>query len=194
MAEPAFQRLDALLSAVEPVLVPLMDRPYVFFGYSMGARIALELARHLRARGMPLPRGMILAAVAAPQARTHVPLHPLSDAELRQKLERYEGTPAEVLQNLELMELLLPLMRADFAIADTPALDAPPLPCPFAVWGGTEDAYVSPAGLERWREETTGAFHVRLFPGGHFFLRSAREQVLQALREQLGSWTNPADS
>jgi surfactin synthase thioesterase subunit len=192
MAEPAFQRLDALLEAVAPVLMPLMDRPYVFFGYSMGARIALELARHLHARGLPLPRGMILAAHEAPRARSRAPLHALPDAELLRSLERYEGTPAEVLQNRELMELLLPLMRADFAIAETPAFDAPALPCPFAVWGGTEDPYVSASSLERWREETAGDFHVRRFPGGHFFLRTAREPVLQALREQLDSWMRPA--
>lgn len=188
MAEPAFQSLSALLDAMEPVLVPLMDRPYAFFGYSMGARIALELARRLRMRGHPLPKGMILAALEAPRARTRAPIHSLPDAELLQALRRYEGTPTEVLENRELVELLLPLMRADFAIAETPAFDAPPLPCPVAVWGGVEDPHVSPSELEHWREETTGGFQVRLFPGSHFFMRSAREQVLQALREQLDLW------
>lgn len=193
LAEPAFPSLSTLLDAMEPVLVPLMDRPYVLLGYSMGARIALELARRLRMRGLPLPRGMILAALEAPRARTRGPIHSLPDAELLQALRRYEGTPTEVLENRELMELLLPLLRADFAIAETPALDAPPLPCPFAVWGGTEDPHISPSSLEHWREETTGGCHVRIFPGGHFFLRSAREQVLQALREQLDVWVRPGD-
>ena len=193
LSEPAFQSLPALLDAMEPVLVPLMNRPYVFLGYSMGARIALELARRLRMRGLPLPRGMILAAFEAPRARRRAPLHSLSDAELLQALGRYEGTPTEVLENRELMELLLPLMRADFAISEAPAFDAPALPCPFAVWGGVEDPHVSPSDLEPWREETTGGFDVRLFPGGHFFLRSAREQVLQTLREQLDSWVRPGD-
>jgi medium-chain acyl-[acyl-carrier-protein] hydrolase len=193
LAEPAFQSLSAMLDALEPVLVPLMDRPYVFLGYSMGARVALELARRLRMRGLPLPRGMILAALEAPRVRTLAPIHSLPEAELLQALRRYEGTPTEVLENRELMQLLLPLIRADFAISETPAFDAPPLPCSFAVWGGAEDTHVSPSDLELWREETTGGVHVRLFPGGHFFLRTAREQVLQALREQLDSWARPGD-
>jgi medium-chain acyl-[acyl-carrier-protein] hydrolase len=185
LSEPPFSQLTALLEALEPAMLPLLDRPFAFFGYSMGTRIALALAQRWQARQAPQPRVLIAAAASAPHLpRSTPPLHELDDAGLREALRRYEGTPAEVLEHRELMELLLPLLRADFTIAGT-LLPPEPLRCPISAWGGLEDANVPLEGLERWRELTQAEFRLRRFPGGHFFLRDAGELLLVALREEL---------
>jgi surfactin synthase thioesterase subunit len=184
--EPALREMPALLDALEPQLAPLLDKPFVFFGYSMGTRIALALAQRWQARGAPLPLGMVMAAANAPHR--HRPSRgELDDAGFIQLLRSYEGTPAMVFEHRELLEMVLPTLRADFAIADTvtPAL---PVACPLSAWAGEEDPYVPAGDLEHWRELTTGEFRTRVFPGRHFFLRTAREPLLAALREELVRW------
>jgi medium-chain acyl-[acyl-carrier-protein] hydrolase len=61
--------------------------------------------------------------------------------------------------------------------------------CPLSCFGGQDDPHVSLADLEAWRDETTAATRVRTFPGGHFFVESARPDVLRALGEDLAPWT-----
>ena len=184
--EPAIRTLSAMVDALEPVLSPLLDKPFVFFGYSMGTRIALALAQRWQARGAPLPRGMVLAAAGSP----HLPRSSrgeLDDESFIQLLRGYEGTPAEVFAHRELLEMVLPTLRADFAVADT-QLPAVPVSCPISTWAGVEDPYVSAQSLESWKELTTSEFRLRHFPGKHFFLRTAREPLLQALREEIVRW------
>ncbi len=184
--EPPMRQLSTLVDALEPVLAPLLDKPFVFFGYSMGTRIALALAQRWQAQGAPLPLGMVMAAASAP----HTPRPSradLDDARFIELLRSYEGTPSEVFAHRELLDMVLPTLRADFSLADA---RLPPLPvrCPLSAWAGLTDAHVTPEGLEQWRELTTGDFQVRHFPGGHFFLRNAREALLGALREELVRW------
>ncbi|HSP80352.1 MAG TPA: thioesterase domain-containing protein, partial [Myxococcaceae bacterium] len=184
--EPAIRQLPAMLDALEPALAPLLDKPFVFFGYSMGTRIALALTQRWQARGAPLPLGLVLAAAGAP----HLPRtsrEDLDDARFIELLRSYEGTPAEVFAHRELLEMVLPTLRADFAIADG-VLPAEPVRCPLSAWSGTEDPHVTPETLERWRELTTGEVRTRIFPGRHFFLRTARDSLLAALSEELTGW------
>ncbi|EPX56040.1 microcystin synthetase associated thioesterase [Cystobacter fuscus DSM 2262] len=184
--EKPFQQLPPLLDALEEALAPLLDKPFVFFGYSMGTRIALGLAQRWQARGAPLPLGMVMAAAGAPH-RSRESRGALSDAEFIELLRKYEGTPAEIFAHKELLDMVLPTLRADFAIADA-VMPALPVRCPISVYGGLEDPYVTLSMLEPWSELTTGEFRTRSFPGKHFFLRTAREPLLNALREELVRW------
>lgn len=185
LSEPPLRDIPAVLQALEPALAPLLDRPLVLFGYSLGARLAFELARQLQARGSPLLRGLVVAAAEAPRVRNPRGMGMKDDAAFLAELQRYGGTPAEVLQHRELMEMLLPTLRADFSLVEAPYTPGEPLRCPLCVWAGTEDDTVSRPALEQWREEAAGEYRRRDFPGGHFFLRSAREPVLTALHEEL---------
>jgi surfactin synthase thioesterase subunit len=88
------------------------------------------------------------------------------------------------------MEMVLPILRADFALAET-ALPARPVDCPLAVWSSPDDPHATREEVERWSELTTGEVRRREFPGNHFFLRTARTQVLRALSEELVRWSPP---
>ncbi|XXF81087.1 alpha/beta fold hydrolase [Myxococcaceae bacterium GXIMD 01537] len=192
LMEPAFTELPAAVDALLPVMRPLLDLPFAFLGYSMGTRFALELTRRLQRQGGPLPRGIVMAAAVPPRAHTAAPLHTLDEASFIQALRRYGGTPEQVLAHQELRELVIPSLRADFAMAWwKPAPDAEPLTCPLVVWSGTEDAHVASASVERWREETTGEIRFRQFPGGHFFLRTAKDELLAELSQELQRWLPP---
>jgi medium-chain acyl-[acyl-carrier-protein] hydrolase len=113
--------------------------------------------------------------------------HTLSDAALAREIGRLGGTPPGVLQNPELLALVLPILRADFEALETHrhVADAP-LDLPIRVFGGTEDAGTPRAELEAWRAQSTRPVTVKTFPGGHFFLDSARERVLAEVLAVLG--------
>lgn len=185
--EPAFTRLGPLVEALVEALSPHLDRPFALFGHSLGALVAFELARRLRREGLFEPSQLIVSGSRAPQLpRTEPDVHRLSDAAFRAELRRLDGTPVELLENDELMDLLLPSLRADFALFETYAYTAgSPLSCPISALGGRDDPTVEHAELEAWRAQTTGRFRLRIFPGNHFFVRSGRALVLEELRHTL---------
>lgn len=183
LLEPPFRRLPDLIQALAGAVGPLLTRPAVFYGHSMGALLAFELARELRRRSMQLPVQLIVSGRQAPQTPEHKsPVSHLPDADLIAQIRRYNGTPPAVLENRELMELVLPALRADFAVCEsyryTPE---PPLPCGIAAWGGWEDSEVSPEEIAAWEVQTSSSFSYRMFPGDHFFIQSQRDLVLRAM-------------
>ncbi len=186
--EPAYEDIDMLVDALAEEVIPLLDRPFVFFGHSMGAYVALLLARHLRQAGMPQPSRLIVSARRAPSLpETEPPLHPLGDdafvAEIRR---RYGGIPDEIMQHPDLLRLLLPCLRADVSALERHICRAEPaLACPILALGGASDPGVPISALDPWRLETNAQFSLRVFPGGHFFLQTARPQLLQTVNDAL---------
>jgi medium-chain acyl-[acyl-carrier-protein] hydrolase len=181
-AEPPWRRIDQLADAIAEDLLPVFkEKPFVFFGYSMGASLAFEVAGRLSRRHKIEPQALLIAARRAPQIPLNdPPTHHLPEAEFVEELKRLKGTPAEVIEHRELMELMLPLLRADFEAVETyEYLPSAPLQCPFFVMGGTEDTDVPREFLEAWRTHTLSMCPVTMFPGDHFFLQSQAEMVLK---------------
>lgn len=185
--ETALTRADALVEQLADELAPYMDAPFAFFGHSMGAMVAFELARGLRARGGPVPEHLLVGGRRAPQrASDKRALHSLPEEEFREELRNLDGTPEEILEHPELMELFAPILRADFELCETYAFrQDQPLDIPFSAFGGLEDPDVSREDLMAWKEHTRGPFKLRMFPGGHFFLNAARQQLVHAVSEDL---------
>jgi medium-chain acyl-[acyl-carrier-protein] hydrolase len=184
--EPAFTRLAPLLLALSESLRQEMDRPFAFFGHSMGGLIAFELARQLRREGGPLPVHLFISAKCCPERSDDFYTGQISDDQLIEILRRYEGTPREALEDAELMQLLLPVIRADMELCNSYIYDpAPPLPCPITALGGLQDQVSSRACLEGWRNFTTSRFSLRMFPAGHFFLQAWERAVLEAISREL---------
>ena len=181
--EPPLRDLDSVLRHLMSAIEPLLDRPFVFFGHSMGALIAYELTQLLRSLGRPMPAHLFLSGRRAPS----IPIgrrafHDLPDDELIQEIRKLNGTSEGVLQNDELMALVLPTLRADFAIHDTynyqeqAALDVP-----FTVFGGLDDIATTTDNLSAWGSLTTRGARLSLFRGGHFFIDELRDEVLAAI-------------
>ena len=187
IAETPFDSMAPLVEALSQSVGPHLERPFVFFGHSMGAVIAFELARSLRRTGRPLPLYLLVSGARAPQFRRgHVPPPPPSDTELLDQLRHLDGTPREVLGNDELMRMMLPAMRADTTLyRNYIYVEEPPLACPIRAYGGSDDPNISRAQLEAWAAETTADFKLRMFPGGHFYLNSNQAEFLAALAEDL---------
>ncbi len=187
LREALFVSAEPLLDALAENLQPALDRPYAFFGHSMGAILAFELSLRLRDRGLGGPEALILSGRRSPHSpETDRPIHDLPGEEFRSELRKLNGTPEEVLAHPELMELLEPVLRADFAVCETyehPSSE--PLTCPMTILGGIDDSKTPLDVLEGWRRYTQGTFRLKRFPGDHFFLNGpSRSQVLQAIAEE----------
>jgi len=187
LREPSFTHITPLIQALTPALRPYLNLPFAFFGHSMGTLIAFELSRQLRREAALGPVHLFISSHRAPQIPDpDPPIHQLPEAEFVEKLRELNGTPEEVLQHADLMQLLIPVLRADFSVCDTyPYTNEAPLDCPFSVFGGLQDKEISRDDLLAWREQTRGACTLRMFPGDHFFLHQAQPLLLKAIHQDL---------
>ncbi len=189
LREPPFETWPDLLDGLAAALGPRLEEPWALYGHSLGGLIAFEFARRMAFEGYPPPAAFFVGGCRPPEhpRRRDRPLHALPDADFIAELKRLGGTPDAVFDSAELRAIVLPALRADFKLLDG-YRDAggPPLDCPVFAFAGAGDAEAPAAELVGWARRTTGAFRTREFPGGHFFLRPARAEVLAALRGALG--------
>lgn len=184
MAEPLEVTLPALLERIALDVRPEPSQPFAVFGHSLGAILAFELAARLEAHGLT-PSLVFASGTGSPTTRDRERFAALvTDAELRAELLRLDGTPQHVLADPELMELTLPVLRADFQVAASySATPGRTLRAPLVALGGTSDPTTSSAAIAAWREQTRGDFAMHLLPGGHFFIH-AEESTLFTLLER----------
>jgi medium-chain acyl-[acyl-carrier-protein] hydrolase len=187
LQEVPFKRLAPLVQALAQALVPLLDKPFAFFGHSLGALVGFELARQLRRRSGVQPVRLLVSADRAPQLPArHRPIHALPEDEFLAELRRLNGTPGQLLDDMELMQIMLPVLRADFAAYQTYAYaPEPPLDCAISCFGGMQDQRVSRGELEAWRDQTRVPVSLQMFHGDHFFLNTARSLLLPVLAHEL---------
>jgi medium-chain acyl-[acyl-carrier-protein] hydrolase len=192
--EPLRTSVADVVQELVDALRPWLDRPFAFFGHSMGALLAFEVARALRRQNGPLPNRLCVSAAPAPDGfRRQLALARLSDDQLKEKLRALNGTPGAVLQEDELMGFMLPILRADLSLIDSHEYrEEPPFAFPISAFGGIADREVRVEKLEGWRRQTTQAFSLRLFPGDHFFVHQRPERVLPAIVEAVRG-TSPPD-
>jgi surfactin synthase thioesterase subunit/glycosyltransferase involved in cell wall biosynthesis len=186
-AEAPFDRMTPLVEALAAAIEPYLDRPFAFFGHSMGAAVAFELARKLRRLGLPQPCLLVASAARAPQFRRgYIPPPAPSEAQFLAELRRLDGLPAEALDNPALLAGILPALTADAALyRGYVYADDAPLGFAIRAYGGSDDPNVRSEHLEGWASQTNASFGVRLFPGGHFFPHASQEAVLDALTQDL---------
>ncbi len=186
-AEPPLSSMEEAVAALLEAIQPHLDRPFAFFGHSMGAVIAFELARKLKAHGLPIPRLLVVSAARAPVFRIgYQPPPDPTPKQFIEELKRLEGIPPGVLNDPRLLEIALPALEADARlyrryVHQPGAL----LDVPVCAYHGASDPNISDDHMARWAEMTTGEFTRRVFPGGHLYLDGSRDAVIAALREDL---------
>lgn len=185
LREPPLRKMTLAVELVGKEIVSLLDRPYAFFGHSMGAILAFEVARLLRRGGQRRPSHLFVSGHKAPQIPKTEFTYNLPDAEFIEELQRLNGTPAEVLEHPDMMRMMLPLLRADFESIQTYVYThEPPLDCPITALGGLLDPDINRETLEPWCEQTTAAFNLQMFPGDHFFLHQDQARVLRIIAQE----------
>lgn len=192
MMEEPFTEFSQLIPELTDGIFPYLDKPFAFFGHSMGSIVSFEVAHLLHQKYGLIPVHLFVSGRGAP----HIPIkskqiHKLPEAAFIEELRHFNGTPEAVLENTELMELLLPTLRADFTLVEnyfhTPKHT---LGCAISAFGGLQDSKVSRANLEAWQQQTTTDFSIQMFPGDHFFLHSAEQLLLKSLSRKLYQLTS----
>ena len=183
LAEDAFTRIQALVRAAGEALLPYLDRPFVFYGHSLGALVSFELTRILGEQHGITPLHLFVSGHDAPHlASGRRPIYGLPDAAFVDELKRINGTPPEVFAHQDLMDLMLPILRADFEAAETYVYrSSRPVRCPISALGGLEDDFVSAERLKAWGSHTIGGFALHMFPGGHFYLNAHRRLLIEII-------------
>lgn len=192
LTEAPYTNVHTLVQELAQGMFPFLDKPFAFFGHSMGATISFELARYLRREHHMMPRHLFISGRRAPHiSATHAHTYNLADDAFLVALCDLKGTPREALEQPELMELLMPLLRADFELSETYTyLDGPLLDCPMSIYGGREDDEVLREHLEAWGELTTSGASLHMFPGDHFFVNTAQTALLRTLSKELEHLTH----
>lgn len=187
LCDEPYDQMEPLVQDLTQALQIYNDKPLVFFGHSLGAKIAYEVCCALREKKLPLPVNLVASASAAPfHARRRTPIHHLPSAEFIAALGKLNGTPAAALSNPELMELYLPALRADFKVVETYInTSREVLNTRLTLMGGVLDETVSPAELADWNKLFTETTAIRWFQGDHFFINSKSFAVLQHVNKVL---------
>lgn len=186
LGETPLNRLTDLVREISLALLAAHDRPFAFFGHSMGALLAFETARSLRREGRGGPVHLFVSGHEAPDLpEDDEPRHLLPDDALMAHLYDLGGTPAEVLAERELMELLLPTIRADYAVCETRVhREEPPLATPLTVLAGRLDD-IAQEELDAWWRHSEHPAGLHWFDGGHFYTQEHPREVCAVIAETL---------
>jgi surfactin synthase thioesterase subunit len=173
IADPLAGRMEELAAPIAEAVAPLLDRPVVFFGHSMGASVAYEVALRLADAGRGLARLMV-SGRAAPHRLDPAGRGLREDGELIADVRRRGGPLAQALDEPDLLELILPSIRADYRLLDdyAPRAVLRPLDTEVTAYYGVDDPDVLPESVLAWREVSPERFRARGFHGGHFYLVS----------------------
>ena len=157
------------------------DLPCAFFGHSVGALIAYEVAELLEHEGTGV-RCLFVSAARAPHIVDLKRSHLLSDADFLAELRSIKGTPEELLGNPEVMQLLLPVIKSDFKAVQNYRCRPARLRCPIYAFSGRNDLEVSEQEIDGWRSYTAGAFGATVLDGDHFFIHTQHQQIAATIR------------
>lgn len=192
MEEPALDDLGEVTDAVIEAMDPFTDLPYALYGHSMGSLLAYELARRQWREARPGPVHLFIGARRAPHLISRAPaIHEEPAERVRSFLKTLRVVPDEVLDHDELMELLLPTLRADLKLDVTYAYEpGSAVACPIDAFGGIEDHYVLKGELAAWSMHTGSAFSLQMIPGDHFFLDDPRKRLplIDTIRRELAAF------
>ena len=184
--EPNIDNIPDLADAIFPALRPLADRPLAFFGHSMGAILAYEVALRLEKDGAPPLIRLFASGRRAPSRYRDETVHKRDDAGIIAELRGLSGTNADLLGDPEMLAMILPAIKSDYKAIET-YQDVPgrTLSCPILAMIGDSDPKVSAEEAKAWSEHTTGPFETRTLPGGHFYLVDQAPQLIKLISDDL---------
>lgn len=193
--EPAVDNVPELADQIFSALRHQDDRPLALFGHSMGAILGYEVALRIQDAGLPSPTHLFASGRRAPSRYRDERVHEVSDDRLVTELTNLGGTDVSMLSDPELLAMILPVVRSDYAAVENYRHDpGRTLDCPVTVLTGDRDPRVTLTEARAWDEHTSGPTDLQVLPGGHFFLVDQSDQVLATLKRKLAPKTDMSRS
>jgi len=186
--EEPLSSIPDLVRGIVGRMADITDKPFAFYGHSLGGWVAFDLARSLRRLRLPEPEHIFLGASRPPHLGPLLPtIHELPEESFVEAIQaRYGGIPALIYQDSEMLRIFTGAMRADFTAYERYRLGPEaPLDVPMTAFAATEDQAVTPSCMQEWARHTAAEFELKQIPGGHFFPQSSIAFVVQAIRERV---------
>lgn len=158
--------------------------PLTLFGHCMGAVIAFEFGRVAERHGVDV-EALWVSASQAPSTIADSPRLPIADAEVIANMVDLGGTDPRLLADEDFIELLVRAVRADYLAFNRYACEPDAkLAADIHTIGGRADHRIGEDMLRRWEIHTSGAFTLRLFDGGHFYINDHIDAVAELVNER----------
>lgn len=189
--ETPLKQIGTFSEQFSQAIQPLLDRPFALFGHSLGGLIAFELARQLQQRNLSQLQILFVSGCGAPHLPDpNAPICERTDPDFLESLRQLNGIPSELLDQPDVMQLLLPILRSDFEAIESYQFppDEVPLHIPIVVFAGLNDRRVSHERIEGWALHTDAGFRSLYFPGDHFFINTCRESVINCISQELTTY------
>lgn len=185
--ENPIYNLSELVKQLAVEILPWLDRPFGFFGHSNGALIVFELARHFQSLGVKIELVIVSAKAAPSQIQSDKLYHQLPEDEFIATLRESGATPEEFFDTPELLELFMPLLRADYALSETYIYqNNKVINADLLLLSGTEDINCMDVDdRNAWAKEFNGHTRWLEIPGGHFYIDYSPEIVVRAVVSEI---------
>lgn len=178
--ESLLTNVDELASEIVGVMKDFQDKPFSFFGHSMGTLISFEVARRLKEMKMKEPEILFMSSGKAPQIPPRRTIHKLHDNSFLLKIKELGGTPDIIIENQDLSDIYLPILRADFTMIETyQYVESTPLDSKIVAYGGRFDQEVKYEDIIAWERHSMNHLEVKMYEGDHFYLRDNKENLLK---------------
>jgi medium-chain acyl-[acyl-carrier-protein] hydrolase len=192
--EGLHKSVTSFVAELGPRLIRELDQPYAIYGHSLGALIAFELSRWLRAAGARQPAHLFLAAYSAPQLPNEMArffeawpediIERVSDTLWAETL--HQIVPPTILEDPALLKRTIPVLAAEMEMVRQYKYKAEvPLDCPITCFAGSDDVLIPADTMKGWEVQTTSDYRLLVVPGDHLFLRSQAEVITDVVRKSL---------
>lgn len=186
ISEKPIQEMDILVTKIYEEIDNLRQCPFYLFGHSMGSKIVYELAVRFEENHQENLKGIIVSAGLVPKRMEPKPIYDLPDNIFFAELSKYSRTPIEIFENKDLWNIFSSMLRADFKISDTYCeKKCRKLHIPILALRGTLDSEISLEDLKQWSEYTTSEFSHADIEGGHLFIDTNTDKVLNIIKKYI---------
>lgn len=187
LREPTLDRVSTIVESVAEILTPHLQQPYLFFGHSLGGLISFELSCYLHDQRKPMPKHLLVSGHRAPHRPPLNPsVHQTNNQLFLKRIKNMGGTPDRFFEMKELIEMMLPALRADFTAWETYQYhQGPPLDIPITVFGSDGDQDAAEADILAWEQHTNAEFTAHMFHGNHFYFQNDPKPLLNLINNTL---------
>ncbi|SJN59057.1 Linear gramicidin dehydrogenase LgrE [Vibrio ruber DSM 16370] len=185
MHEEHVVHMPSLVNGLLESIQHFLDKPYICFGHSLGCLVCFELMKEIRSKSLRMAELMILSAKRAPHLpRQYDKISSQSKLDLVRTLKTFDGTPSFILDDDDLLNILLPIMRNDFLLDESYIYnDSESLDIPLMILGADKDLLASQSELLAWEKHTLNKFNYKIYSGSHFYIFEHEDEILNLMSE-----------
>ena len=186
--KPLYDSVKDIVDDISERIIEILDKnsDYILFGHSLGGILAYELISKLLDKGIKEPFKLFISATKSPNFMDKETTYNMSNTEFRNQISKLGGTPKEVLENDELMDIFTPILRADFKAFETYKMknNYKKLNCDISLIFGTNDL-IGKREIQNWSDYTNGDVSLNEIKGGHFFINTHVDEVLDIVTNSI---------